>query len=201
MPTRNQPEPLILASTSPRRARLLREAGYRFDTAAPSFEEPDDGHQDVGPAAHAEALAYFKAMSVADRHPGAVILAADTITVFGNEVYGKPADRDDARRILQCLSNSTHEVMTGVALLRGVTPLRLIRHDVTTVRVRPLSDEMLEAYLDTGQWRGKAGAYGIQDQDDPFVERIEGSFSNVVGLPLELVAEMFREWMQMSAAG
>ncbi len=192
-----QPERLILASTSPRRTELLREAGYRFTAVPPLLQEPDERHPHVDPASYAESLAYFKASSIAEEHPDETILAADTITVLGDEIFGKPEDRDDARRILQRLSGTIHSVITGVAILHPRIERRLISHETTKVRVRPLARETIETYLNTGQWQGKAGAYGIQDRNDPFVGNIEGSFSNVVGLPMELLTRMFEEWRQM----
>jgi septum formation protein len=156
--------------------------------------EPEERHPGVEPGAYAESLAYFKARSVVGACFNKNILAADTIAVVGDEVIGKPADRDDARRILQLLSNTTHHVITGVALMHPARARRLLQHDVSTIRVRDLSEEMIESYLATGQWQGKAGAYGIQDSADPFVERVEGSFTNIVGLPMELLARMFARW-------
>ena len=122
------------------------------------------------------------------------VLAADTIAALGNRVFGKPADRDDARRILQSLSGTTHQVITGVTLLDAASGAWLIRHDSTDVTMRRLAEREVEDYLDGGEWMGKAGAYGIQDKGDAFVERIEGSFTNVVGLPMELLARMLEEF-------
>ncbi|HVP10061.1 MAG TPA: nucleoside triphosphate pyrophosphatase [Phycisphaerae bacterium] len=190
-----QPDPLVLASASPRRAQILSEAGYRFQVAAPSLREPEWVHPHVAPTLHAESLAYFKARSVAPDHMDKTVLAADTIAVIENEIIGKPIDRDDAYRILRRLSGTTHSVITGVVLLQPASGRRLLQHGISTVSVRTLSDQAIQAYLDTGAWEGKAGAYGIQDQDDPFVEKVAGSFTNVVGLPIELVARMFEHWV------
>ncbi len=194
MPSPLQPHPLVLASQSPRRRQLLEEAGYVFEVAEPALAEPDWLHPSLGPSLHAESLAYFKARSVAADHPGHAILGADTIAVVEGQVIGKPADREDARRILRRLSGTTHSVITGVALLHPASGRRLLQHNISLVRVRSLTDEMIEAYLATGRWQGKAGAYGVQDQEDPFVATITGSFTNVVGLPLELLARMFERW-------
>ncbi len=188
-----QPHDLVLASSSPRRCELLRERGYTFDVAIPPFEEPDE-RPHVAAHAHAASLAYFKASSVARDRVDQSILAADTIAWIDGQIIGKPRDREDARRILKTLSGTTHEVVTGVALVRADHGRRLIEHDATLIRVRKLSDQMIEDYLDTGLWEGKAGAYGIQDGDDPFVETLQGSFSNVVGLPIELIERMFATW-------
>ncbi|MFQ5503063.1 MAG: Maf family protein [Phycisphaerae bacterium] len=189
-----QPRPLLLASVSPRRRELLREAGYAFTMTEPPMEEPETTHPHVSPELHAESLAWFKASSVAPAHAGETILAADTIATVDDEIIGKPADREDARRILQRLSDTDHEVMTGVALFSPATSRRMLRHAISRVRVRRLGADEIESYLDTDLWQGKAGAYGIQDVGDDFVEHVEGSFSNVVGLPLELIESCFREW-------
>lgn len=197
MATPPPPDHFILASTSPRRSELLKANGYQFTVVRPSLQEPEEQHPHVDPASYAESLAFFKASSIADQHSDETILGADTITVLGDEIFGKPEDRDDARRILQRLSGTVHSVITGVALLRPQSDRRLMNHAVSKVRVRPLSETMIETYLNTGQWEGKAGAYGIQDEGDPFVEKVEGSFSNVVGLPLELLCKMFEEWRHL----
>ena len=197
-----QPDRLILASASLRRFELLCRAGYQFKLVYPPLEEPDR-HPRVDPASYAESLAFFKARSIADQHSTATILAADTITVLGDEIFGKPADRADADRILRALSGTVHSVITGVTLLHPRSERRLINHAVSRIRVRTLSAAMIDTYLNTGQWQGKAGAYGIQDEGDPFAERVDGSFSNVVGLPMELLASMFKEWQgaAVTAAG
>lgn len=185
---------LILASSSPRRAALMREYGYEVETIHPPHEEPQDFSDDVSPAQKAQALAYFKARSVAVQIDTGFILAGDTVAAVGRRVYGKPADRKDARRILSSLAGTTHQVITGVTLLDTATGARLIRHDSTTVTMKPLSPRELDDYLDTQAWVGKAGAYGIQDHRDAFVERIDGSFTNVVGFPMELIGRMLSQW-------
>ena len=190
-----QPEPLILASQSPRRRQLLLEAGYRFEVVEPKLGEPDWVHPHLGPAMHVESLAYFKARSVAADHLDQTILAADTIAVVDGRIIGKPRDLDDARNILNALSGKAHSVITGVVLLHAASGRRMLQHNITTVRFRALTQEMVEAYLRTRRWAGKAGAYGAQDQDDPFVLSITGSFTNVVGLPMELLTQMFGHWL------
>jgi len=185
---------LILASASPRRASLMQEYGYRFDIVPPPLEEPDHLAADATPMQRAEALSYFKARSVATLVSAGIVLAGDTVVALADRVFGKPVDRDDARHILASLSGTTHHVITAVTLLDASTGDRLIRHDSTAVTMKPLSDVELEAYLDTDAWVGKAGAYGIQDRGDAFVTATEGSFTNVVGFPMELVGDMLAEW-------
>ena len=173
----------------------MAEAGYRFTVVEPKLTEPTWVHPGLSAAVHAESLAYFKAQSVASAHPVETILAADTIAVVEGRTVGKPVDLDDARRILHALSGKDHSVITGVVLLQVATDRRMLQHNITKVRFRELTDEMIEVYLRTGKWKGKAGAYGIQDQDDPFVQSIAGSFTNVMGLPMELLAQMLEHWV------
>ena len=187
---------LILASASPRRAELLREHGYDFTVIASPLAEPVGFAEEISPVERAQSSSYFKAKGVAERVAEGWVLAADTIAALGDHVFGKPVDRDDARSILQSLSDTTHQVITGVTLLDASSGIRLIRHDSTHVTMRRLRELEIEDYLDSGAWEGKAGAYGIQDKGDAFVERIAGSFTNVVGLPMELVAAMLDEFAQ-----
>jgi len=180
----------VLASASPRRAHLLREAGFEFDVIASPQDEPNSFPPHMSPVEQAEFLSRFKAESVARIAPGRLILAADTIAAMGNRVFGKPLDRADAERILRTLCGTTHFVVTGVTLIEGASGSSNTIHDVTQVTMRQISDSRLDDYLETGSWQGKAGAYGIQDHNDPFVEHIDGSFTNVMGLPMEIVREL-----------
>jgi septum formation protein len=185
---------LILASSSPRRAELLRAAGYVFHVVPPTLDEPMHRVGYDEPRQQAEALSFYKAREVAGRTQDALVIGADTIVAVGDRVFGKPVDREDARRILETLTRTPHEVITGVTLIDAATGRRLISHDRTTVFMRTMSDAEMQAYLDTGEWRGKAGAYGVQDAADAFVERLDGSFTNVVGLPMELLARMLAQF-------
>ncbi|MEE9296687.1 MAG: Maf family protein [Phycisphaerae bacterium] len=179
---------LILASTSARRAQLLREAGYEFEVIVPPLHEPDEMGGDVPPHAQAEALSYFKARSVAKQGVEGLIIGADTVVTYQGEIFGKPQDLEDARRILGRLVGTTHQVITGLTVIDTRSQARVITHARTNVTMRSLPDEAVENYLQSGQWKGKAGAYGIQDSGDVFIERIDGSFTNVVGLPVELLS-------------
>lgn len=180
-------EGFILASASPRRRAILSEMGLRFRVLPCALAEPTERPAGVAPAAWAEALAHFKARAVADEHEGEWVLGADTVVWCGGELLGKPRDPDDARRMLRKQAERASDVITGVCVCRaGRSAWRCISHAVTKVWMRDCP-EQLDAYLDSGDWRGKAGAYGIQTVGDRLVRRIDGSFSNVVGLPRELV--------------
>lgn len=197
-----QPARLFLASGSPRRRELLSRGGFRFEVLANAEEEPDPAAF-ASPEEYVFATARLKALAAArrlrtdegvtrDSGPSAWILAADTVAALGSEILGKPSGRADARRILRTLAGACHRVLTGVYLQRASDLLALSHVATTGVRMRALAPGEIEAYLDSGLWEGKAGAYGIQDQGDPFVEAMEGSFTNVVGLPMEETARMLR---------
>jgi len=192
--TETNDKPIILASRSPRRSVLLREAGITFEAVPPKYHEPNPTGWRLGPQDYAESVSHSKALSVAGDYPDRVILAADTLVALGGEIIGKPADQDDAQAILRRLFGTTHQVMTGVTIYQPAAQRCITRHAVTTATMRPMSDEQLDAYLAGGEWENKAGAYGIQGSADAFVTIVEGSFSNVVGLPVELVLDMLAEF-------
>ncbi len=177
---------LVLASSSPRRRQLLEMLGipHLVDPSDVS-EEPESGEP---PERFAERLAREKALQVAARHPGAPVLGADTVVVLGQRVLGKPISPADATRMLTELSGCEHRVVTAVALARD----REVRDrcDVTRVWFRPLTAEMISAYVATGEPLDKAGAYGVQGYGAVLVERIEGDFFGVMGLPVRLVVEL-----------
>ncbi len=179
---------LILASSSERRRRLMAEGGLDFEVVAPSLAEPTEYVLNLPPIQQAEALAYFKARSILDIHPKATVLGADTIVVLGEEVMGKPADAEGARRMLDTLSGTRHRVITGVAIVGPCG--RLIASDTTYVQMREMSPDEIDGYVESEEWAGKSGGYAIQETADRFISRIDGSFSNVVGLPMELVTQM-----------
>ena len=172
--------PLILASASPRRRELLESAGLRFSVVpSDAIESIREGE---APDELVRRLAREKAAVVAERAPDAVILAADTVVALGAALLEKPVDGEDARRMLRALSGKAHQVWTGVAIADGG---RLQDFCVRTeVRFRDLSDEEIGAYVASGEPMDKAGAYGIQGRAAAFVVGIQGSYTNVVGLPL-----------------
>ena len=174
---------LILASASPRRAEILRDAGYHFTVLSSAIDEtpyPDESPQDL-----VLRLAQTKADLAAARAVGpAIVIAADTEVVLDGHIFGKPGSSDDARRMLKKLSGRTHTVFTGVALVRLPDVERRSFVESTLVEFAPLSDEEIGRYLATGEPRDKAGSYAIQGYAARYIPRIEGCFFNVVGLPL-----------------
>jgi septum formation protein len=181
---------LVLASASPRRQQLLREAGYEFAVFPANIDE--DSYPTLLPIELARHLSFEKAKAVAARFPQDVVLAADTIVAFGDRAMSKPDDAEDARRMLTLLSWTTHIVITGVTVMQKESEVRQTRVAMSAVRMRRLTAAEIDGYIASGLWEGKAGGYGIQDQD-PFVTRISGSQTNIVGLPMEVVQKMLAE--------
>jgi len=177
---------LILASSSPRRAEILANAGLPFSVLSSAVDEsPYPGE---APAALVQRLANAKADLVTARAVGpAIILAADTVVVFDDKILGKPNSLEDARHMLQQLSGRTHSVLTGVALIRLPDGERRQFIESTLVHFRPVTEEALSSYLATQEPYDKAGAYAIQGQAGRYIPRIEGCYFNVVGLPLSRV--------------
>ncbi len=189
----NANERLILASASPRRRTLLAELLPEFDVEPSHYDEPEQPPSDISPYDWAAHLAEAKAEAVAARRPGRLVLGADTLVVCADRILGKASDLEQAREMLEWQARHVSEVVTGVCLLRtGDAAWRRVFIDRTRVWMRDDANAR-EAYLNSGDWQGKAGAYGIQTVGDRLVERIAGSFSNVVGLPLERLRETLCE--------
>jgi septum formation protein len=177
---------LVLASASPRRADLLRAAGFDFDVAPVNVDEsPRAGEH---PREYVERLAGAKALEAASRDPDAVVIAADTAVVIDDTILGKPVDDRDAVLMLRKLSGRTHQVMTGICVGRSGRLECVV--ECTRVQFRVLAPADIDAYVATSEGRDKAGAYAIQGLAGGFVERIEGSRSNVIGLPIESVRRL-----------
>ncbi len=178
---------LVLASASPRRVSLLRQVGYK-PVACPSNFSEEPVVQGENPADYVKRQALQKAREVAARQPDAsVVLAADTVVVLENEIIGKPADASEAVAILRRLSGKRHVVMTGVAIIAEHNEWQECAS--TAVYMRALPDSLIDWYVGTGEPLDKAGAYGIQGKGALLVEKIEGCYFNVVGLPLAIVAD------------
>ncbi len=180
---------LVLASASPRRQELLREAGIAFETYPAHI--PEERKAGEAPLAYALRLAEEKARAVATRFPGRYVLGADTIVVAGEHVLEKPADHADAARMLRLLSGRSHQVTTAVSLVKpgGQSDTRAC---TTRVFFRELTEEEIQRYVASNEPMDKAGAYAIQGGAAGFADRMEGEYSNVVGLPLPLLTEMLR---------
>lgn len=188
---------IVLASASPRRADLLRQLGVAFTVYAPSGGlDPEDVAPEGPPAgedplraaeAAARRLAEAKAQAAAQEYPAACVIGADTIVVAAGRFLGKPRDPADASSMLRLLSGRHHHVVTGIAVLREQPSLRLVESAATRVWFRSLTDEEIGRYVATGEPLDKAGAYGIQGRAAAFVERIDGDYFTVVGLPLALL--------------
>ena len=183
------PRRLILASASPRRQSLLREAGYRFLVCPADLDEDRlTAEARLSPDDLPSYLARAKARAVSAQFPGDVVLAADTVVALGDQIIGKAAAAADARRILSMLSGTRHRVITGIVVVSdsGVDSSETVS---SAVEMRLLSPGQIDSYISTGQWQGKAGAYGLQDSHS-FVEKIEGCATNIVGLPITTAARL-----------
>mgnify|MGYP001033804373 CR=1 FL=1 len=186
-------EHLVLASESPRRKELLESVGCRFDVIPSDTDESKVRWDRENPANYAMELALLKAEHVAGLHPDRFVIAADTIVVLDRMIYGKPKNRGHAREMLKSLSGKCHKVITGVCIMKKDENIQLVDHRCTDVWFDRLSDKKIESYLDTEEYKDKAGAYGIQDKGALLVKRIEGCFFNVMGLPVNLLEEMFNK--------
>jgi septum formation protein len=194
---------LILASASPRRAQILRDAGFDFEVCPADVDEirlPGESPED-----YVRRLADTKACSAAEqlarKHTRAIIIGADTAVVVAGELLGKPSDVEDARRMLRLLSGRTHEVLTGVAVLRVPEGFSALHVETTRVTFLELADSDIENYIATGEPLDKAGAYGIQGIGGKFVREIEGCYFNVMGLPLSRVWSLVRAIESEQTAG
>jgi septum formation protein len=182
-------EKLLLASASPRRAEILRAVGWPFEALATHIDERIAHGESA--EAMVERLALEKAEAALKRRASALVLGADTAVVVDSEILGKPRDDRDARRMLRLLSGRWHDVLTGVALVRGGSSVsRAVSHEKTRVRFGPLSDAEIEWYVESGEPMDKAGAYAVQGRAALFIEEIRGDYWNVVGLPVQLVYKL-----------
>jgi septum formation protein len=182
----------ILASASPRRLELLRSLGVEFEVIPSKAEELHDELADARKLC--ELNAERKALEVAERFPDAVVFGADTLVTLDAKLYGKPADLLGAKTMLRELSGRTHEVITGLCLMHRASGKSSIFHDATRVTFKELTESVIEYYVANVQVLDKAGAYGIQERGEMLVEKIEGSYSNVVGLPVERLSQELRRW-------
>ncbi|MEK6248936.1 MAG: Maf family protein [Planctomycetales bacterium] len=188
----------ILASSSPRRRQLMAAAGYRFEVVAPRIDDAALGLcSNCGPAELVTRLARLKAADVIDQLSGAhlkadLVIACDTVVECGGQILGKPTGDDHAREMLELLSASCHRVYSGLCLWRLPAGPSETRFAATTLQMDKLSARQIHEYVQSNQWEGKAGGFGYQDGHD-WLQIVEGSESNVVGLPMELLSEMLAD--------
>ena len=186
---------IILASASPRRAEILRNAGIAFETHAPILDESRRSGELRADYVRRLALAKARAAASSQREAAdCLFIGADTVVVAADEVLGKPESPEDARRMLCLLSGTVHEVHTGLAVVRRPGAMEAVVEEITRVTFAPLSEEEIESYIATGEPFDKAGAYGIQGIGGRYVTRIEGCYFNVMGLPLARLWLLLREF-------
>ncbi len=181
---------IILASASPRRKDLMQKAGYEFDIIISGVDEskfPIDG---ISSVEYAKMLAFEKAKDVAQENPDAIIIGADTIADFDGKIIGKPKDKADAERITRMLFSKPHKIITGLAIICINDNTEIIESDTTIVYPRKMSEQQIAEHIKGRTWEDKAGAYAIQETGDQFVEKIDGSLTNVMGLPMELLERL-----------
>ena len=180
---------IILASASPRRAEILRTAGWPFDILPVNIDESRREGEDA--VNYVQRLAREKAEAAKQRVPDQIVVAADTTVVMDEHILEKPVDAQDAQRMLHLLNNRWHQVLTGVAII-DATPRHTVAHEQTEVKFAAMSDEQIDWYVATGEPMDKAGAYAIQGLGSRFIEGIKGDYFNVVGLPIRLLFELFK---------
>jgi len=190
---------LILASGSPARRDLLTQAGFSFDVLPANIAEPDGaGYPDCRTLV--EHVAWLKAAAVAPRVGEGIVLAADTVGWLHGQAIGKPADEADARRILRLLGGTEHELWTGVCLWQRPGDLQVAWQEVSRVGMTAMSQAAIDEYLATRTWEGCSGAYAIQEGDDPYVRVLEGSVTNVIGLPMERLTTYLKRFFGVRPA-
>jgi septum formation protein len=181
---------VILASKSPRRKSILEQVGLKFSIVASDFDETKIKFKT--PQEMVKKLSFEKAKIVAAKHPKAVIIGADTTVIFKKEIIGKPKSKQDAIRILKLLSGNTHKIVTGFTVMEGKKSIT--GHIVSKAKFKKLSEQEIKAYVATNEPMDKAGGYGIQDKGGLFIEKIEGDYFNVVGLPIFAVSKALKEF-------
>ncbi|HOJ11434.1 MAG TPA: Maf family protein [Clostridiales bacterium] len=184
---------IILASASPRRSDLLKQAGIPF-LVVPGEVNEESLNLEGEPEKQAEKSALIKALDVAEKFGTGLVLGADTIVVFDNQIYGKPGDKKHAYNMLKSLQGRIHHVITGIAIVDASTGVYKTAHEKTSVYFTSLNDDEIWSYINSGEPFGKAGAYAIQGKGALFVEKIDGCYTNVVGLPLLRVKKLLEEF-------
>lgn len=184
-------EPIILASASPRRKKILKNAGIKFKAVESKAEEYLDPK--LEPHELAKKLSLIKARDVHKKFNKSIIIAADTFVVCGGKIFGKPKDKKDAKRMLSILSNKTHLVITGLTIIDGKTKTIITKSEETKIHMREISKEEIESYVETKEPFDKAGAYAIQGKAGKFIKKIDGDLDNAIGLPIDILLKELRK--------
>ena len=188
----NGMKPIILASSSPRRKRLLTEAGFTFTVDPSDFDESKVKIRN--PHEMVKQLSRKKAQEVAKRHPNSIIIGADTTVFCDGQILEKPKDEEDAKRMLKFLSGKTHSVITGITIITTEKNQEITEVEESKVTLKKLTEQEIDKYVQTGEAMDKAGAYGIQEGlSQYFTEKTEGDYTNIVGLPIQKVTALLRE--------
>ena len=183
----------ILASASPRRRELLAKAGYNFDIIVSNIDESEISSDGLTPIEYACILAAAKAQDVANKFPDRLIVGSDTIADFNGEIIGKADSAGHAEEITRKLFSQPHKIITAIAMVNKNAGLNIVGHDITTVYPRKMTDKEIAEHIVSETWKDKAGAYAIQEDGDKFIEKIDGSLTNVMGLSMELFENMFKQ--------
>ena len=186
--------PFILASASPRRKQLLAQAHYKFTVVVPDVDESAFPVEGVNASEYAKRLALAKAKKTGEKYPDCLVIGADTVVDLQGQIIGKPADAKEAEQITGKLFSGPHKVITGIAIVRLRDGIELSESDTTTIYPRKLTSEQIADHIKSGSWHDKAGAYAIKENGDEFIEKIQGSLTNVMGLPMELLESLFTEF-------
>jgi septum formation protein len=182
----------VLASASPRRKELLRQAGYDFDVVVSNIDESKISTEHLTPAQFACKAALAKANDVGNRLSRKIIVAADTVVDFDGEIIGKAENAKQAEQITRKLFSKPHKVITAIAIIKKDIAIELVDYDTTTVYPRKLTETQICRHVKSQSWKDKAGAYAIQEGGDEFIDHIEGSETNVMGLSMELFENMIK---------
>ena len=169
---------------------MLTEAGYKFTVFVPDINESAFLSEQYKPSEYAKRLALAKAKNAAEKFPRCLVIGADTVVDFKGQIIGKAADAKEAEQITKKLFSAPHKVITAVAIVRESDRTEIVESDTTTVYPKKMTAEQIGEHIKSGSWRDKAGAYAIQEGGDEFIEKIEGSLTNVMGLPMELLQQM-----------
>ena len=187
---------IILASSSPRREEILKKYNFAFEIIKPDIEEIIS--KEDTPEQLVMSLSFRKAYSIGEKYPEAIVIGADTVVVYEGEILSKPKDPEDAFKMISLLSGKTHEVITGVSIINEATNTKIVDFEKTKVKFRKLDEDFINTYIDTKEPFDKAGSYGIQGIGALLVEKIDGCYLNVVGMPLVKLDKLLNKYFDIS---